>query len=149
MATIRQVYLNVKDVDLSKVTIDTLVEYDDNLVAINKGQLLDGKAKDGNKIRERYKSDSYAKWKNKRNPSAGLGIPDLRNKGDFFAGFKLKIVDKSSFEIYSTDSKNDMLVKNYGKSIPFFGLNAEGRTSLIRSGFDVSLVDRFKKACKL
>ena len=147
MATIRQVYENWKGLDVLQETAQELIGWDEEIIELNKSQLLDdGEDSEGVKLKE-YSDYYYANRKHKRNPSPGFGVPDLYDKGDFYDGFKMKLNNKKSYDIFSTDSKNNKLVKQYGKKI--FGLNWVNRLEFIRDIFREALIERIKKKVNL
>lgn len=147
MATINDIYLKVKTINLEKTAMEVVNMYRDTIVDINKDQLQEGNRKDGAKIKEGYKSESYADFKFKMNKRAGFGNVDLKKTGAFYDGFKLKVLGKGEFDIYSTDWKSEMLRAKYGgqTSIDIFGLNPKGREMLISDGFQGTLVSMLKK----
>lgn len=153
MATIKQVYLNVKDVKLMEVALDTVQQYASEIVEINKDQLGEGTRKDGSKIEPSYRSDSYKKMKHKMNARAGLGTPDLKLTGAFQDKMYMKVVNKAKgeFDISSKDKKREELRAKYGgvASRDIFGLSAKGRELLIYFGFEETLCRYFRQACRL
>ena len=75
-----------------------------------------GKDPDGNEIgiysRSAFGAE-YAFFKNKINPSAGVGNVDLTLTGALGKGIKVKPLG-GDFEIFSTDSKFDEIADKYG-----------------------------------
>ena len=149
MGTIRSTLNNILALDLAKEGMSVVADMKPDFIQANKEQLLEGRVKDGGKFQQRYASIQYAERKHRMNPTPGKGIPDLYNTGAFFEGFKLDILDKNTYSINSTNSKNAMLVKKYGAVIPFFGLNPESRTQIINNGFYYQLMDRIRAVTKL
>ena len=151
MGTIAQLQANINQLDLGKIAMIVVEDFRETIVDINKDQLQDGKRKDGSLIVPQYQSQSYAKWKNKKNGRPPFKTPDLKKTGAFYAGFKLKILSKGEFDIYSSDRKSEMLRGRYGgqTSKDIFGLNSEGRRILLNDGFEQALIDRVKFVCKL
>ena len=149
MPTIAQVKSNIDALDLAKVGMETVVAMKDEMVQLNREQLMEGRVKDGGKFQERYKSPSYADWKHRRNPIPGRFVPDLYDTGAFQEAMKLRVIDKQNFEIYSTDSKAKMLMSRFAGVVPFFGLNADSRTELIAKGFEDELMSKVRAVTKL
>ena len=147
MTTIHAMLKRVKSVDLQTIGVNIVVDNKIELLDLNKDQLLnDGMNKNMVKLRS-YRSASYARRKNQRNPSPGLGTPDLYNTGAFQDGFTLKINSKSSFDIFSTNSKNSELTKKYGKDI--FGLTETSKETFGREVMQPELVREVKKILKV
>ena len=142
MGTIAKVTNLWRNLDVEEEAVNTILETKEDLIDLNQSQLLEGKNKVGQKLKS-YRNWSYAKMKNAKNSLPGFGIPDLFNKGNFFAGFKIRFISKKSFEFYSTDDKNSMLVKKYGQDI--FGLQDESREEYLRRNFKPVFFDRLNK----
>lgn len=145
MGTIFSVRDNIKKLDLAKEGMFTVVEFKDEILALNKEQMLEGVNKQGTDIKPEY-SPSTLSSKKKLGRS---GKVDLWDKGDFHSSMELKVVSKLSYIIDSSDWKNARLVKKYGSSIPFFGLNPTSREELIRGGFESSLIQRCRNVMGL
>jgi hypothetical protein len=96
---------------------------------------------------QRYASNSYAARKYAINPFPGFGNPDLFRTGAFQRGFKLKILTKNSFDIYSTDSKANDLTRKYGADV--FGLTNESRDQYRAETMQPELVKAVKKVLHL
>ena len=143
MTTIHAMLKRVKSVDLQSIGVNIIVDNKIEVLNLNKDQLLnDGINKNMVKLRS-YRSASYARRKNQRNPAPGLGTPDLYNTGAFQDGFTLKINSKNSFDIFSTNSKNTDLTRKYGKDI--FGLTETNKEKLGREVMQPELVRYVKK----
>ena len=99
---------------------DTIIEDGDVIVELQKDQLMHGENMLGESIEPEYASFSYAKFKNRINPRAGFGTPDLRFTGAFYDAFFL---DDDDLEVYSRDPKVEILIAKYGGYI--FGLNED------------------------
>jgi hypothetical protein len=151
MGTIAQLQANINQLDLGKIAMIVVEDFRETIVDINKEQLQHGKRKDSSYLPHEYASDYYANMKHRMNPKPPYGIPDLKATGAFYDGFKLKILSKGEFDIYSTDGKSEMLRGRYGgqTSKDIFGLNSEGRQMLLNDGFEQALIDRVKFDCKL
>lgn len=142
MSTFAQLHKKFSELDLKKEAVSVIVAHKPEIVEFNKSQLLnDGETKLGVKLKK-YKSDAYARKKNRRNPSPGLGNPDLYDKGDFFDGMTVKIIDENKYEITSTDSKTNALIKKYGKDI--LGLSVASRVEMVKDFFRSDFNDRIR-----
>ena len=100
-----------RDIVLDSVSQDLIVE-------IQKDQMMHGEDAYGNKIEPEYSNFYYARFKNRINPRAGFGVPDLRSTGSFYNQFYL---NEYTLRVNSMDDKTGSLVQEYGESI--FGLN--------------------------
>lgn len=76
----------------------------------------------GNDIRIGYQSAAYAAFKSSLNPLAG-GAVDLILTGNFVDAMLIKKPIQNRYSFFSTDWKNDILARKYGKEI--FGLNQD------------------------
>ena len=146
MATIHEKLRLIKTVDIAKIALAIVAETKDEVIDKNRAQLLDGVDKTGKKLKT-YRSPAYAKKKHERNPFPGYGIADLYNTGAFQDGFKLKILTKNSFDIFSSDSKSSDLIKKYGANI--FGLNTESKKEYSKETMQPKLVHEVKSIMKL
>ena len=86
-------------------------------------------------------------YKNQKNPEPGLGNPDLNETGDFWRGFRFKVLNKNQYEILSTDSKNDMLVKKYGEDI--FGMSDDSKEDFVKNIYRNKLKIKVNQVLKL
>lgn len=91
-------------------------------------QLEQGRGKDGEKIQPSYKSGTYAKKKNARNPEPGLGTPDLKDTGAYHGAITARAY-QDAVEISSSDYKAQYLVPKYPNAM---GLNVLGIIRLQR-----------------
>ena len=147
MASIRQVYENVSKVNFATTITDTIVQEKNEFLDQQREQLMDGLDSEGNKISPSYASDSYAVLKNKMNPFAGLGNPDLYKTGSWQEGLQLNILSKKQYEFKSTDSKDSKLNAKYKKAK---GLNSESIGEVVnKRGFRKALIANYGKATKL
>lgn len=146
MATIHEKLRLIKTVDIAKIALAIVVDTKDEILDKNKAQLLDGIDKTDKKLKT-YRSTAYAKKKHARNPFPGFGIADLYDTGAFQQGFKLKILTKNSFDIFSSDSKSSDLTKKYGANI--FGLSNESKKEYSKETMQPKLVHEVKSIMKL
>lgn len=147
VGTIAEVVANVNKLDLTKEAMRSVVTHKEDIADLNRDQLLDGLTFEGKKIAPEYRSPSYARQKNRRNPMPGYGIPDLYKTGRFHEGIKVDVVDKDKFDQNSTDSKNSMLK---GKYPNIMGISEDSKSELIGpKGFEDTLLTNVKEVTKL
>ena len=87
----------------------------DEVVKLNREQMLEGIKKTGEKIGT-YKSARYAARKAELNPKAGKGNVDLKFTGRFQKAMKTEIKG-GNIDIASTDKKAGKLISKYGTDI--------------------------------
>jgi hypothetical protein len=111
---------NLEAVSFADVTEEAVDKTTEDLVRLQKLQLLSGKDADSRPL-GRYKNKKYAAQKHLQNPLPGLGNMDFRLTGDFYRGI---IVDAraTGVVIDSADDKTEKLLDINGKA---FGLNTE------------------------
>lgn len=137
----------VRTIDVATIGVSIIVDTKPELLQLNKDQLMnEGVDKNSKKLKS-YASNSYAVRKNRMNPFPGLGTPDLYLTGGFQNSFTLRINSKSSFDIYSTNGKNNDLTKKYGKDI--FGLTTDSKTEYQREVMQPQLITEVRKILKL
>lgn len=147
MATIHEMLRRAQSIDLQAIGVSVIVDTKDELIKINKEQLMD-KGEDKNLVKlKSYRSASYARKKNQRNPFPGLGTPDLYNTGAFQNAFQLKINSKNSFDIFSNNSKSGDLQKKYGKAI--FGISDPNKQDYADDYMQPALVREVRKILKV
>ena len=146
MATILQVLNNFEALNFWEVAQNTIKENEDSLIVINKQQLTEGINKYGEKIKPKYKSQSYAEMKNRMNNSPGLGTPDLYLTGAFYKSFYIKRIIKGSFEVDSLDDKTFDLEAKYSG---IFGLDSLNKEKAIDYFLQSKLVENVKKVVRL
>ena len=147
MATIHEMLRRVQSIDLQAIGVSVIVDTKDELIKLNKEQLMD-KGEDKNLVKlKSYRSASYARKKNQRNPFPGLGTPDLYNTGAFQNAFQLKINSKNSFDIYSSNGKSGDLQKKYGKAI--FGISDPNKQEYADDYMQPALVREVRKILKV
>lgn len=147
MGTIEEVTFNVMKLDLTKEAMRAVVTHKEDIADLNREQLMDGLTIEGKKIAPEYRSPSYARRKNRKNPAPGYGIPDLYNTGRFQEGIKVSVLDNEQFDQNSTDSKNAMLKKKYPKIL---GLSETSKSDLVGpKGFEDTLLTNVKEVTKL
>lgn len=121
MGTIFDVLQNVKQGNavFNGVILGIIEDQSDVISDYNRNQLKHGRGSDGEPIEPMYGSLFYALEKNRMNPLAGYGTPDLFLTGAFYRGFFVSITGKS-FSLSSSDRKTGSLLEKYGPNI--FGL---------------------------
>lgn len=98
------------------------------IIDLNQSQLLSGIDSKGSEF-EDYSSKSYATFKNRLNPIAGFGRPDLKLTGSFYNEMYLQFSSKGfPVEIFSRDEKTASLVGKYGKDL--FGVTKDNLENL-------------------
>lgn len=90
MASLIEFQANLKKLNIPKLFEEIMEEQEQEILDLNRDQLLKGRNIKNQKIKPKYKSDQYAKKKAKKNPKPGLGTPDLKLSGDFQDSFFLK-----------------------------------------------------------
>ena len=144
--TIHELQRRWKQIDLKKAAASIVAEHKKDIADLNREQLMDGVNKEGKKLRK-YRSPKYAARKNRMNPIPGLGNPDLYLTGRFQEAMNVKLNSKTSFEIYSTDSKAPKLTKQYGKEI--FGLTEQSKDTAAHEIVNPGLIQYIKDVTKL
>lgn len=145
MATVRQVLNNVKALDVYLEGVNVIREEKEQVLDANRKQLKKGKTKEL-KTFKKYASPKYARAKNKRNPAPGLGNPDYKVTGAYWKSFKLRILSKYSWLIYSDDPKAKYLENRGGQP---YGLNKEGQTEFVNNIFRAKYLKRVRAKMKL
>ena len=144
MATINTALQNVNKLDLAREAMAVVKEMEFEILELNKDQLEYGRNKEDKLIKPKYKPSTLAK----KLSIGRTGDVDLLDTGDFQRAMKLVVKSKTEYSIFSTDWKNDMLVGNYAKITPFFGLSPTSRTNLISEGFAEELATKVKAVTK-
>lgn len=119
--TINKFISNITSLDVKELSFISVSETKDYITDIQRDQMFKGLNAEGNRI-GRYRNNKYARAKFSMNPIPGLGIPDLKLTGAFYAGFKT-IVTQDIFSTSSIDSKNEALTQKYDP----FGLDTDSK----------------------
>jgi len=124
--------LNKEVSNIPKFVADMIILNSGNIVNEVKRRWILGKSVDGGIIGE-YRSEEYRQYKIGINPQA-KGFVDLHDTGSLA---DLLTVKKSGslFEIYSTDSKFQMIGKKYG--FDEFGLSSEEQEQLFSEIYEI------------
>lgn len=112
MLTISKLLSNFKALDTDSVIDNSLKETMPAFEEVQKKQLTAGLNNKGGKIAPKYKNRKYAIAKAAQNPLAGLGTPDLRLTGAFYAGLDAE-VGNGVIDIISKDEKGPALESKY------------------------------------
>lgn len=112
---------SMKSLNFTEIIKEVVSDSKDDLVDIQKKQMLRGEASDGSKI-GKYKNKYYRRKKFNLNPLAGYGNVDLRLTGEFQRNIKVFFFSDSFF-FESSDSKSIKLQEMYGEEI--YGLNVK------------------------
>lgn len=120
MLTISKLLSNFKALDTDDVIDNSLKETMPAFEREQKEQLTSGLNNKGNKIAPKYRSKKYAAGKASLNPLPGLGTPDLKRTGAFYAGIDAE-VGNGVIDIISKDEKGPALESKYPN---IFGLGS-------------------------
>lgn len=134
--TIDNLISRIEKLSIKQTVEDGLEATKEELIKLQRLQMLKGERSDGKKI-GKYKNDRYAAKKAAQNPLAGFGNIDLKLTGDTHAAI-FADVRENSVVIDSADMKTLFLVERFGESI--FGLKPENASeySLNYLGPDVT-----------
>ena len=114
--------------NLYREAADVLMNNEQEILSLNKEQLMDGVDKENVKLRD-YHFPWYADFKSRLNSK---GVTDLKVTGAFHNGFAISLVGDNKYQIFSRDSKNNMLVNGWtgrnGVSVPGYGQKIFGLT---------------------
>ena len=140
--TIAQKYKKWSSLDLRKVAMDTLMQNEDLYINAQKEQMRKGENKLGGNMNS-YKWQEYAERKQGMNSLPPYGVRDNYLTGAFYKGMGIEQVSATSFDIGSTDSKNDIIEQQSGGDI--WGLNRTSSNS-IKGEFTTLVVKNIKDA---
>jgi hypothetical protein len=116
-----------------------IVETSLDIKKLNQEQMFSGIRSDESEIRPFYSEYTKLIKDQKGQPTDRVTLKDT---GDFYDRIFID-VKKDSFEILSSDYKNDQLIRKYGKRI--FGLTRISRSFYIQYSFFVELRERIVK----
>jgi hypothetical protein len=151
MSTIQEVYNLWNSINFDELVNKSFHENETIIADMQVDQMRHGLAGDGKTIGEYQTTpggslSDYAKAKYAQNQLAGQGNVDLILHGDFTSGIEIKY-EQLYIQPYSTDEKNDKLIKDYGARI--FGLEP-GRLSELSQGYILpSFLKDLKSAVKI
>ena len=112
MLTISALKSKFETLDTNKIIQESLVETMPDFENANRDQLRGGINNKGESISPRYKTQSYADFKQGLNELPGNGVPDLFVTGAFYAGINAE-PGNDAIEIFSKDSKDPELENKY------------------------------------
>lgn len=130
-----------KSLDTDKIIMDSFNDTHKSFEDRQRDQLSKGYTNDGKKISPKYRSRKYAHAKNEMNPIPGLGTPDLRLTGAFYAGIDMD-TGKNSLDIISKDEKGPELEHKY-KNI--FGLGGVHKSQYLKESFGPKMRGKISK----
>lgn len=108
--SIRSLLRRAESIDTAKAVVNAVAQTTPRIVELNRVQLFTGYIKSGEKLGEYnlgaygYRNQFYAFEKYRRNPLPGLGNPDLKDTGSFYAGMYARLRG-NILEFGSTDEK--------------------------------------------
>ena len=141
MTTIFQIANKIKSINLDLLMEDAIRANEDNINKLNREQLEKGINSEGQKITPKYKSDVYAKRKQKLNSLPSFGTPDLKITGNLHDEIGVIVEGRDVF-INSFDPKVKFKsIKQYDN---LFGLTKENK-SKNRNINNRTLVKLFKQ----
>lgn len=105
-----QRFIEFRD-NLDNHAMSVIESSDPQIVEHVQKQLMEGKDGNDNYIKP-YALEEYAEYKRTLNP---LGVTDWKLTGDFYAHMRLRIIDSSRFEVFSTGENTLSLILNYGR----------------------------------
>lgn len=124
MTTIKGLLDRLEAFNMQAEVENTIIQTSYEIIILNQQQLFNyGRDREGLRLLP-YRSQIYAKEKNYQNPRPGFGVPDLFRTGAFYSGFNVTIRNHL-YEVNSTDSKRDKIVKARGEQI--FGLTKDNQ----------------------
>lgn len=135
----------IQAVDIDKIIEESIDYTKDELAVLNRSDLLQGYLSTGDKIVPVYRSLPYALEKASQNPLAGIGTPDLRLTGSFYAGIQVVVnFGQNSITTNSTDEKSEMLQNKYTPLI--FGTTKQSKSLYALQTLKPVLFDNVKRA---
>lgn len=120
----------IQRIDAETLKVETFDKLSPEIIALNKSQLQQGKTTKGAKIKPKYKRERYARAKNRQNPLAGKGTPDLFFSGRFYKLF-ITILQNRLWEVTSLSPLTAQLKFKY-KDI--MGLNRKNTQTINNKG---------------
>lgn len=142
--TIQQLAANFQALanNIDQITDDIILGNEELAKRLVQNQLTDGEMPDNSPISPEYRSESYAKFKNRLNPRPTFGIPDLNLTGANYAGIRLERKGKN-YTMKNINSKSKLLIKKYGD---YIGMQ-ESSEQTFRNANDKELIEKhIKKA---
>jgi len=130
MGTFVDLQRSFEALDTEAIAEKAVEETKEDLLALNKKQLLAGYDKNGELIGDKkpYANAHYAFFKANMNPLPGLGNPDLRLTGSFQDEFDIEISGERILQ-GSSDEKAGELEQKYGEEI--YGLGGKFKVEYV------------------
>lgn len=144
--TVRELYTKFKSFDTQKEGRRAIERTKDAAVDLNREQLYFSSMRSDGSYLQAYRSEFYAEYKERKNPSPGFGSPDLYDTGSF-QNKMFAVVKGDELTFDSKDSKTADLVKKYGKLI--FGLTSKSLDEYATVTVHRELVRRVKEVTGL
>jgi len=142
--TLLEVYTNILSTDKDRIIDEVFSSLSKEIIELNQNQLSYGLNAEGKKFR-RYKNAAYSNKKARMNSRPGIGIPDLKVKGNFWEDFKTDI-RSGVIDIYSTNFVAEFLEDGTSKMQAFdniYGLTPESM-EVLRDDFLTLFNDKLK-----
>lgn len=121
MASIREMYNRVKDIDTEEVIGRVFEKSKDELKRVNQAQLYEGYNRKGKRL-NKYARPRYARVKNEMNSLPGYGNPDFYVTGEFYRGWEIDIQGRRIITDLGSGGKVDFL---FGRDPDITGLGGE------------------------
>lgn len=122
MASLFELRKRFENLNIDQLAKEAIKETREQLIDIQKDQLLHGERKDGSKI-GRYKNSSYAAKKFSNNPLAGSGNVDLKLTGEYHEELFVDVREQTLVIDSAADpDKVASIIEKYGDPL---GLNEQ------------------------
>lgn len=119
--TLHELQRRLSGFDIGNEVRESIIETQDAITELNRGQMFIGKRSDGSEITPTYSDLTIILKEEKGQPSDRVTLKDT---GDFWDSLTVD-VDSDTFTMDATDSKTDRLSKKYGDKI--LGLSDESK----------------------
>lgn len=144
--TVRELYSKFKSFDTKTEGVRAIDVTKEAAVDFNREQLYFSSVRSDGSYLQGYKSEFYAEFKNRKNPSPGFGAPDLYDTGSF-QNKMFAVIESDKLRFDSKDSKTSDLVEKYGRNI--FGLTKQNLDEYAKVNVHNELVRRVKEVTGL
>ena len=134
--TLHELQRRLTGFNIYQAVTDTIEETAGDITEFNRSQLYDGIRSTGTEIKPSYAPYTILVKDQKGQPTDRVTLKDT---GDFYQGIYVD-VNSETFDISSSDSKTDALVKKYGARI--FGLTKENRGEYVNFSFFPALREK-------
>jgi len=120
MARLGQLVKKYQSLNIDQLAVEAIEETREQLLDIQRDQLLHGEKKDGTKI-GKYKSEKYAAKKLAQNPLAGSGNVDLKLTGEYHEELFVDVREQTLvIDSAASADKIENIIGKYGDPL---GLN--------------------------